>query len=444
MARGNPSRRGGLIALLLAAIVVAAAALFSGAAHAIPDDENHDVTLYFFWAEGCPHCAAAKPTLADFEKRHHRLTVRAFEVTGSAENRQLFSEMAAKFGIRLPAVPTFFLGDRYWVGYTESTTPGQLDMAIVRCLSTGCPDAGAGVLEPGPSGAPLPALPPTPTDVISLPLIGDVDVGTHSLAVTTALIAAVDGFNPCSLWVLSILLALTLRTGSRRTIAVIGLVYIFVTALVYALFIGGLFSVFSIVTVTPWVRVVVALFATGFAVINIKDFFWFRKGVSLTIPESGKPVIYQRIRGVLSVADSMPAMIAATVVLAAGVSFVELACTAGFPILWTNIMAADEVSLTLFILLLALYMLIYQIDELAIFGVALVTLHSSRVQESQGRLLKLIGGMLMLSLAVVMLFKPSLMNEIGTSLIVFAAAAGATLSVFTADRVIRRWVSTRA
>ena len=122
----------------------------------------------------------------------------------------------------------------------------------------------------------------------------------------------------------------------------------------------------------------------------------------------------------------------------------ELACTAGFPILWTNIMAADEVSLTLFILLLALYMLIYQIDELAIFGVALVTLHSSRVQESQGRLLKLIGGMLMLSLAVVMLFKPSLMNEIGTSLIVFAAAAGATLSVFTADRVIRRWVSTRA
>jgi hypothetical protein len=277
--------------------------------------------------------------------------------------------------------------------------------------------------------------------VISLPLIGDVDVGTHSLTVTTVLIAAVDGFNPCSLWVLSILLALTLRTGSRRTIAVIGLVYIFVTALVYALFIAGLFSVFAIVNVTPWIRVVVALFATGFAVINIKDFFWFKKGVSLTIPESKKPGIYQRIRGVLAATDSMPALVAATTVLAAGVSFVELACTAGFPVLWTNIMAAKEVSLTLFILLLVLYMLIYQLDELVIFGAAVVTMRATKLQESQGRLLKLIGGMLMLSLAVVMLLKPELMNDIGTSLLVFAAAAAATLVVFALDRVIRRQFS---
>lgn len=441
MAMGSPSRRGGLLVMILAAVAVAVSTLFAGMAHSSPDDGKHDVTLYFFWADGCPHCAAAKPTLAGFEARYPKLTVRAFEVTGTAENRQLFSEMADKFDIKVTAVPTFFMGDRYWVGYTESATPAQLDSAIARCLSTGCPDAGAGVFEPGPSGAPLPAPPQPQTDVISLPLIGDVDVGTHSLAVTTALIAAVDGFNPCSLWVLSILLALTLRTGSRRTIAVIGLVYIFVTALVYALFIAGLFSVFAIVNVTPWIRVVVALFAASFAAINIKDFFWFKRGVSLTIPESKKPGIYQRIRGVLAAADSMPALVAATTVLAAGVSFVELACTAGFPILWTNIMAAKEVSLTLFILLLMLYMLIYQIDELAIFGVALVTLRSTKVQESQGRLLKLIGGMLMLSLAVVMLFKPELMNDVGTSLLVFAAAAAATLVVFTLDRVIRRQFS---
>jgi thiol-disulfide isomerase/thioredoxin len=427
--------------MILAAVALAVSALFAGTAHSSPDDGKHDVTLYFFWADGCPHCAAAKPILAGFEARYPKLTVRAFEVTGSAENRQLFSEMADKFDIKVTAVPTFFMGDRYWVGYTEPATPGQLDSAIARCLSTGCPDAGAGVFEPGPSGAPLPTPPQPQTDVISLPLIGDVDVGTHSLAVTTVLIAAVDGFNPCSLWVLSILLALTLRTGSRRTIAVIGLVYIFVTALVYALFIAGLFSVFAIVNVTPWIRLLVALFAAGFAVINIKDFFWFKKGVSLTIPESRKPGIYQRIRGVLAAADSMPALIAATTVLAAGVSFVELACTAGFPILWTNIMAAKEVSLTLFILLLVLYMLIYQLDELVIFGAAVVTMRATKLQESQGRLLKLVGGMLMLSLAVVMLFKPELMNDIGTSLLVFTTAAAATLVVFTLDRVIRRQFS---
>lgn len=180
-----------------------------------------------------------------------------------------------------------------------------------------------------------------------------------------------------------------------------------------------------------------ALFATGFALINIKDYFWFKKGVSLTIPESRKPVVYKRIRGAIAVADSIPALVAATTVLAAGVSFVELACTAGFPILWTNILAAKQVGLTTFILLLLLYMFVYQLDELVIFGSAVFTLHSTKLQEKQGRLLKLIGGMLMLSLAVVMLAKPSLMNNIGSSLLVFAGAAAATLLVFVLDRVIR-------
>lgn len=436
----SPLRHGPIV-LVLAVVLAVSSALFAGATRATPD-EHHGVTLYFFWADGCPHCAAAKPTLAGFEARYPTLEVRAFEVTGNAENRRLFSDMAAKFGVKLAAVPTFFLGDQHWVGYSESTTPRQLDAAIVRCVSAACPDAGAGVFEPTASGAP-PAGPVEPsTDVISLPIVGDIDAGKHSLALTTVLIAAVDGFNPCSLWVLSILLALTLRTGSRRTIAVIGLVYIFVTALVYALFIGGLFSIFAIVNVTPWVRIIVALFATAFALINIKDFFWFKKGVSLTIPESRKPRIYQGIRGVLAAADSMPALVTTTTVLAAGVSVVELACTAGFPILWTNILSAREVSFTVFILLLVLYMLIYQLDELIIFGGAVLTLRASKLQEKQGRLLKLVGGMLMLSLAIVMLVRPELMNNVGTSLMVFAAAALATLVVFVLDGVIRRRVST--
>ena len=75
-----------------------------------------------------------------------------------------------------------------------------------------------------------------------------VDLATQSLALSTALIAFVDGFNPCSLWVLSVLLALTLHTGSRKKVFIIGLVFLTVTALVYALFIAGLFTMFTIVS----------------------------------------------------------------------------------------------------------------------------------------------------------------------------------------------------
>ncbi len=93
---------------------------------------------------------------------------------------------------------------------------------------------------------------------------------------------------------LSILLALTLRTGSRRTTVVIGLVFIAVTGVVYARFIGGILTVFQVLSFTPVVRVVVALLAAGFAAINIKDFFWFKASVALSIPEVSKPGIYDR------------------------------------------------------------------------------------------------------------------------------------------------------
>ncbi len=438
MAR-NATRMRRAFVLLFALILVVAPLSAPAESHAAPEDE---VTLYFFWGEGCPHCAAAKPMLAQLQARYPQLEVRSFEVWGNEENQRLFADMAAKFKIERTGVPTFFLGREYVVGYAESTTPRRLEAAIRKCLATGCPDARTGMFapaaEPAPSGASSPPDAPSPGgEVVNLPFLGEVDLGGQSLVLSTLLIAVVDGVNPCSLWVLSVLLALTLRTGSRRTIAVIGLVFIFVTAAVYALFIAGLFSVFSVVSFAPWVRVVVAVIAASFAVINIKDFFWFKKGVSLTIPEASKPGIYQRMRRVLAVADSTPALVAATAALAAGVSFVELACTAGFPVLWTNIVAARDVTPMVFVLLLGLYMLVYQLDELVIFGGAVLTMRATKLQENQGRLLKLVGGMLMLSLALVMLFNPSLMNDVRSSLLVFAAAGAATLLVLAIQRIAR-------
>lgn len=414
-------------AVLLSAFVAVWQLAAPGPSAAEPPER---VVLYFFWAQGCPHCAAAKPTLADLEQRHPQLEVRSFEVSASAENQRRFAAMAAKFGIEPTGVPVFFLGSRHFVGYSPALTPRLLEAAVSRCLSTGCPDAGADI-------AAAPADDGGAPGVITLPFFGDIDPGARSLVLTTLLIAAVDGVNPCSLWVLSILLALTLRTGSRRTTALTGLVFIFVTGLVYAFFIGGLFTVFAVLSFAPIVRVIVALLAAAFGAINIKDFFWYKSVVSLSIPESSKPGIYDRMRRVLASAQSLPALVTSTVILAAGVSFVELACTAGFPVLWTNIVAARDISAVEFGLLLGLYMLVYQLDELIIFGVAVATMRVTKLQERQGRILKLLSGMLMFSLAVVMLVQPSLLNDVRTSLGVFAAAGAATVLILAIDRGVR-------
>jgi uncharacterized membrane protein HdeD (DUF308 family) len=134
---------------------------------------------------------------------------------------------------------------------------------------------------------------------------------------------------------------------------------------------------------------------------------------------------------------SMWSLVGGTVVLAAGVSLVEFSCTAGFPMLWTNLLTTQAVTGVTFIALLVVYLLIYQLDELLIFAGAVATMKATRMEERHGRALKLASGMLMLALAVVMLVNPALMNSLSSALLIFAAAAAATLLVMLLDGMLR-------
>jgi hypothetical protein len=232
------------------------------------------------------------------------------------------------------------------------------------------------------------------------------------------------------------LLAITLHTGSRKKIIIVGLVFLTVTAGIYALFIAGLFTVLTVVSFVGWIQIVVALVALFFALVNIKDYFWYKEGVSFTISDDKKPGIYQRIRKVMDAGDSFWGLIGGTIILAAGVSLVEFTCTAGFPVLWTNLVASQNVTALTFVLLLLVYMIIYQLDEMGIFFAAVFTLKSSKLEEKHGRILKLIGGVLMFTLAIVMLVKPSVMSDLGQSLIVFGIAFVATGIILLLHRVI--------
>jgi cytochrome c biogenesis protein CcdA/thiol-disulfide isomerase/thioredoxin len=471
-------------ALLL--VLLSLASTSSGSAQA-PAPTSPRVPVYVFWGDGCPHCATQKPFLAELAATYPQVEVRAFEVWYQAENRRLFQQMAARAGFEAGGVPATFIGERVWVGFHESMKR-DMERAVVNCIRSPCVDPGRGIsaaspristparsvepprsivalpdppvreppqpLEsvPEPASVPTASVEPSPlaalageadaaalqgaadANVIHLPVVGAISLGAHSLPFSTAMIAFVDGFNPCSLWVLSILLALVLHTGSRRKIALVGFTFLLVTAAVYGLFIVGLFQVFTVIDFLGPVQMAVALLALGFALVNIKDYFWYKRGISFTISEKHKPKIYRDIRGLLTPGRSTAALLGATVVMALGIALIELPCTAGFPVLWSNLVAGQAVTPVEFWLLLGLYMGIYLLDELIVFGTAVYTLKMSRMEEKHGRVLKLVGGMVMLALALVLLLDPERMNTFGGSLAVFAAAFGATLLILLVHR----------
>ncbi|MFN8190656.1 MAG: thioredoxin family protein [Nocardioidaceae bacterium] len=448
-----------VVALLVALLGCGLALGPSGSAYAggaaAADDagaSEQPTVVYFFWGDGCPHCAEAEPFLAELADQHPGLEIRAFEVWHDKANAARLEEMAAAYGIEASGVPVIFIGQNAWVGFRSGLTESDIMNHIDACLAEACADPATVDLTAAASGATCGATSagdPVECDpaagasmssaqsAVDVPLLGRVDLSHKSLLVSTLLISFVDGVNPCSLWVLTVLIAMSLRYGSRRRTLLVGGTFIFVTALVYAAFILGLFSVLTIVGFSAWIRVTVAAVAGVMALISIKDYFWFKQGISLTIADDKKPGIYAKMRGVLTHSDSTLALVASTSVLAAGVSLVEFGCTAGFPVLWTNLLSAQQASALTFIALLLVYMVIYQLDEMVIFLTAVTTLRAAKIQEKQGRLLKLGSGFLMLALAVVMIVDPDIMSTVTGAVLVFAVAMGAAGVVVLLDRLIR-------
>jgi hypothetical protein len=93
-------------------------------------------------------------------------------------------------------------------------------------------------------------------------------------------------------------------------------------------------------------------------------------------------------------------------VLAVSVNVVELLCTAGLPAVYTSVLAAQALPWWEYYGQLVLYSLAYMADDALMVGVAVFGLTRHRLDERQGRWLKLVSGAVMLGLAAVLLFWP--------------------------------------
>ena len=92
--------------------------------------------------------------------------------------------------------------------------------------------------------------------------------------------------------------------------------------------------------------------------------------------------------------------------LAILVNAVELLCTAGLPALYTHVLVARGVNGWRQYAYLLLYDAAYMLDDTVMAAIAVITLSRRRLQEREGRWLKLLGGVVMVALAVVLLVRP--------------------------------------
>ncbi|QDT26457.1 glutaredoxin domain-containing protein [Gimesia panareensis] len=254
---------------------------------------------------------------------------------------------------------------------------------------------------------PLPA-PAQSKDTIEVPLLGELSQSRLGMPAFTFLIGLVDGFNPCAMWVLLFLLSLLVNLKSRKKILAVAGTFVVISGLAYFAFMAAWLNVFLLIGYLRWVQLLLGVFATLVGLIHIKDFFAFKKGVSLSIPEWAKPGLYARMRRVVNAENLTGAIIGASI-LAVLVNIIELLCTAGLPALYTEILMMQNYPAWETYAYLSLYIVAYMLDDSIMVAIVVVTLGKHKLQETQGRYLKLFSGVVILLLGLILIIKPSLL-----------------------------------
>jgi len=376
--------------------------LLAGIASA--QDTNYNVTAYFFYGDGCPHCAAEEPFLAGLQEKYPELTVSSYETWYDKSNADFFVSMSSACGTKVVGVPTIFIGHKAVVGFDSPEVKGkEIEDEIKKCIEAGCIDLKTHI------GENLTSCPSKEEQsIITLPLFGQIDTTKISLPIFTIIIGLLDGFNPCSMWTLLFLLTLLVSTGSRKKMLLIGGLFIFVSALGYFLFMTAWLNLFLFVGFFSFVRILVGSGSIIAGLINMKELFFFKKGPSLSIPDKHKVNIIKKMNKIIHEV-SISSVIIGVSTLAITVNFVEFLCTAGFPAIFTKVLTLNNLHPIQYYSYILLYIIMYELDDLVVLGLALFFFSRKTLTEKQGRWMKFAAGIMMLILGIILILKPELL-----------------------------------
>ena len=363
------------------------------------ENGNTQVHLYFFWSLNCPHCKDAHPHIEALTNTQPWIKVHSLEISKNRENLNRYRDIALAAGHDTNSVPAFLVCNAMFVGWDGSDGVGK---ALVETASS-CRSENSNLQSD------------IQVTNLKLPIMGSVDINELSLPVFTLIIAGLDAFNPCAFFILLFLLSLLVHARSRKRMLLVGMTFIFISGVIYFLFMAAWLNIFLLIGSMPYITFFAGLVAFSIGIMNARDYFSLHQKATLSIPKSAKPGLFKRMGGLLS-ADKLPTLLAGTVTLAIAVNSYELLCTAGFPMVYTRTLTMHQLDSSTYYLYLALYNFIYIIPLTVIVGFFTLTLGAKKLSKNQGRLLKLLSGIMMILLGGILIFAPDLLNNLFTGI----------------------------
>jgi len=370
------------------------------------------IDIYLFHSATCIHCQEEINWLSELDG--YNIDVHLYEIERDKNNADLMNEITSKMKIDNPKTPLTIIGTTYYIGFMEDTKE-----SIINLIEEESINPSVNVVEKILNNENI-------DDIdINLGLINNIDtffgtinVKDVSLPILSIIIGFIDGFNPCAMWVLLFLLSMILGMKNRRKMWIIGITFITTSALVYLCFMLAWLKV-NTITQIPILRLLVAIIALIGGGLNLRSYIKERKNENgcQVVDNKKRKSISSKMRKIIGLVDndekgfwksekSFILALIGIIGLAISVNLIEFACSSGLPLVFTQILALNDLSGLQYAIYIFLYLLFFLIDDLVIFIIAMKTFKLTGISTKYNKLSHLIGGIIMVLIGLLMVFKP--------------------------------------
>ena len=374
--------------------------------------EENLVNLYLFYSNTCPHCEAEMELLEDLQKDYDNLRVYKYEIS-EEDNSLLLSKVSEIFDVNVTGVPFTIIGEKTFFGYSEENSKKKFVGTIEYYSSHGYTDKVGELL-----GYELPTYEIDNNDItvdeyikdygeynFNLPVIGTVSTKDLTLPVIAVVMGFIDGVNPCAMWVLLFLISMLIGMHDRKKMWILGSAFLLTSAFIYFMIMLAWLNIAVVITKIDIIRFIIAIIALLGGFFNLYSLYKTKADGCNVTTKKDRQKILERIKKFTS-EKSLILSVIGVIALAVSVNLIELACSAGLPVMFTQILAINNLSEIQYISYILIYILFFLIDDLIIFIVAVTSMKLNGMSAKYGKISKFIGAILLILIGILLMFKP--------------------------------------
>ncbi len=373
--------------------------------------DEKPITLYLFHGDGCPHCAEEMEFLTTLENDYPQVEIVKYEVWYNEENANLLTEVQKSFDLSRYGVPTTVIGNVAITGYGTGT-PIKIRKVLDYYLEHDYIDQieriKDGTFNKDEATEPEYNKEEKDNDeemTVTIPIIGKVNLKNVSLTTAAVVVGFIDGFNPCAMWVLLFLISVLIGMKDRKRMWILGLSFLLTSALIYMLIMLSWISIVVKMTAVIWIRNLIAIIALVGGIWNLRSFFKSNDSGCEVVDDKRRKSVFKKIRKFTSEKSFFLALIG-VIGLAVSVNLVELACSAGLPLVFSELLVLNQVSNTMKFLYTFLYILFFLIDDFIVFFIAMFTMKVTGISTKYNKYSHLLGGLIMIIIGLLLFIKP--------------------------------------